>query len=201
MHMIGIISTMRLPEPFDRLEDRAIRVLSVGRDDTVFRRDDPTVAIYFVEAGRVELRRYLPSGALAVLHRAGPGDFFAEAALFSVSYHCDAVASKDSRLFRIARAALLDRMGNDAQFCFELCGRFARQVQAYRRKVEILAIESAEDRVYAAFAEGLMGGSIKSFAGEIGLSHEAVYRALAGLARKGLVLKTGRGMFALPEPK
>lgn len=76
-----------------------------------------------------------------------------------------------------------------------LTARFAGQVQSYRRRFEIMAIRSAEDRVYTAVSDGMLSGSVKSLAGEIGLTHEVVYRALATLVKQRRVQKIGRGQY------
>lgn len=44
-------------------------------------------------------------GERLILHRARPGEYFAEAALWSGSYHCDAVAARPVRLLEIPAAA------------------------------------------------------------------------------------------------
>lgn len=68
-------------------------------------------------------------------------------------------------------------------------------MQIYRRRIELLAIRSAEDRVLTALTDRPVNGSIISFASEIGLTHEATYIALAILAHKGKVRKIGRGKY------
>ena len=79
-----------------------------------------------------------------------------------------------------------------------MASRFAHQVQTYRRRLEILAIRSAEQRVLEAVWDGMMKNDITSFAATIGLTREATYRALAALARSGRLRKTARGTYCLP---
>ena len=64
----------------------------------------------------------------------------------------------------------------------------------------MLTIRSAEERVLAAVSDGLLDGSIKRFAAEIGLTHEATYRTLARLVSREKLRKTGRGSYSLPSP-
>jgi CRP/FNR family transcriptional regulator, dissimilatory nitrate respiration regulator len=78
-----------------------------------------------------------------------------------------------------------------------LLKRFAGQVQGYRRRLEILAIKSAQDRVLAALAEFGQDGSVMRFAATIGLSHESTYRALSALVRIGAVRRIERGKYRL----
>lgn len=187
-----------LPAPFTRLAASALTSASLSNGDTLFRQGDRPLCIYWLEAGNVLLRRHSRSGREIIIHRANPGEIFAEAALFSSTYHCDAVATEDAVLTRIDKVAVLEAMRTDPAFALALSARFASQMQSYRRRIELLAIASAENRVFSAVADGLLGGSIKTFAAEIGLSQEATYRALGELAKSGKLLKTGRGIYMVP---
>lgn len=187
-----------LPAPFTRLAASALTSASLSNGDTLFRQGDRPLCIYWLEAGNVLLRRHSRSGQEIIIHRANPGEIFAEAALFSSAYHCDAVCTKDALLTRIDKAAVLEAMRTDPDFALALSARFAGQIQSYRRRIELLAVASAEERVCSAVADGLLDGNIKTFAAEIGLSHEATYRALGKLAKSGKLLKTGRGAYAAP---
>ena len=187
-----------LPLPFDLLPPSALGRQEAKKGATLFRRNDPATAMYYVHQGQVDLLRFTGQGDDVVIHRAQAGETFAEAAIFSNAYHCDAVAAADVEIVRIGKSAVLERMQADPDFAMAIAARFAGQIQNYRRRLEILAIRDARHRVFAAVADGMMSGSIKSLAAQIGLTHEAVYRALSALARSGKLIKSGRGLFRLP---
>lgn len=191
-----ILSAM-LPYPFDLLPPSALTPRSVKKGGSLFRRNDPTTAMYHLTAGQVHLLRHTRQGDEVIIHRAHADESFAEAALFSPAYHCDAVAAADSELLRIDKAAVLERMKQDPDFAMAIAARFAGQIQNYRRRLEIIAIRDAKARVFAAVADGMLTGSIKPAAAQIGLTHEAVYRALSSLVRAGRLVKTGRGSYRL----
>jgi len=73
-----------------------------------------------------------------------------------------------------------------------------------RTRIEQRNIRSARERVrhYLALNVGADGrtvelaGTLKDLAAELGLSHEALYRALAALERAGAI-KRGKGKIAL----
>ncbi len=88
-------------------------------------------------------------------------------------------------------------MSNDAAFSFQLTRMFAHQVQLYRRKLEILAIKNAEDRVLTALSDGWLKTTVTDFAAEIGLSQEATARALSELVKTRKVTKFGRGRYQI----
>src|SRR5947207_9585664 len=65
---------------------------------TLFRQGDPATAVFVIERGRLAMVRHTPDGRRVTLFTAGAGESFAEAALFSEVYHCDAVAEIPSRV-------------------------------------------------------------------------------------------------------
>lgn len=155
--------------------------------------------MYHVISGQVHLLRLTRQGDEVIIHRARADESFAEAALFSPVYHCDAVAAADSELVRVDKAAVLEGMKRDPDFAIAIAARFAGQIQNYRRRLEIVAIRDAKARVFAAVADGMLSGHIKAGAAQIGLTHEAVYRALSSLVSSGKLIKTGRGNYRLSE--
>lgn len=184
-----------LPDPFDLLPSAAIATRSLKKGTPLFRRNDPATAMYHVLSGQVDLIRYTRQGDEVIIHRAHVGETFAEAGLFSDAYHCDAIAASDTELVRIDKAAIVQRMELEPDFAIAMSARFAGQIQNYRRRLEIVAIRDATSRVFAAVADGMLVGNIKSGAAQIGMTHEAVYRALSALVRSGRLTKTGRGSY------
>ena len=184
-----------LPPPFDQLPDRAISQKTYVSGERIFSQESHSRAIYYLVRGEVHLLRFGSDGTQVMIHRAFGGDFFAEASLFSPAYHCDAVAQVDCDLIRLDKRQILEEMERSPAFALSVSAHFARQVQSYRRLLEIRSIRSADERVLAAVDTGLLGGNIKAFASEIGLTHEATYRSLARAVRQGRLVKTGRGQY------
>jgi hypothetical protein len=86
------------------------RLLAQG--ESLFRAGDLALGLVIVRRGVLELRRLSPEGRLSILHRAGPGDTFAEACLFETHHHCDAVAATPG-LVRGVRAVAVCGIGQD----------------------------------------------------------------------------------------
>ncbi|MEL7279338.1 MAG: Crp/Fnr family transcriptional regulator [Pseudomonadota bacterium] len=190
-----------LPSPFDSLKRGALFQHEAAVGEAVFRQGDRAEGMFFVLSGEIELRRHTSAGTEVVLHRASTGETFAEASLFAEKYHCDAVASSDSKLVRFDRKAVLRKMENDSTFAMEIAARFAKDVQAGRRQVELLNVRSARERVHIALSDGWLTGSVVAFARRIGLTQEATYRALAELVDAGSVRKAGRGRYEPCSPQ
>lgn len=188
-----------LPSPFDQLPHHAIKTINLEAGERVFHQGDTPGSIFFLQTGAIRLVRFGEAGSLIPIFRAFPGDTFAEAALFSPTYYCDAEAETASSVVALSKPVILNQMQNDAQFGLALTQRFATQVQGYRRKLEIVSIPGAEDRVFAALSDGWLTGKVVNFAGDIGLSHEATFRALSKLVSEGRAVKLGRGRYKAVE--
>lgn len=186
-----------LPQPFDLLPSSNQQLLEYKKSSYVFHQEDHTTGLYFVVKGCVHLIRVNEHGEDVVIHRALEGETFAEASIFSDNYHCSALAVDDTKLIKIHKNAVLDEISSNADFALYLSKRFAMQVQAQRRLREILSIRNASERVFAGMCIGMLDGPINAFASEIGLTHEATYRALKQLSKHGKIEKTGRGSYKI----
>jgi CRP-like cAMP-binding protein len=167
---------------------------------TLFRQGDPAMAVYVIERGRIALVRHTSEGRRVTLFTAGPGESFAEAALFSEIYHCDAVAQIASRVTVVPTAELHALLRQRWQAAEQLMARLAHQVQALRTRLELRSIRGARERVWQALilAAGPHGRTVKlesplkTMASEIGLTQEAFYRAMAALESSGRTRRRGR---------
>jgi CRP-like cAMP-binding protein len=156
---------------------------------------DGATAIYAVESGRVRLVRRTVDDHLVVLHTAQAGDVFAEAALFSRAYHCDAIAAVPSRVWRYPKGQLLPALRANPDLSEAFMARLARQVQGLRSRLELRNIRSARERVFqylllAAGSDGrtvTLDGPLQDMAADLGLTREALYRTLAALEADGVI--------------
>ncbi len=186
-----------LPQPFNLIPKIARKLLFVEKDAVVFHQNDQTRGLFVVTDGHIVMRRFTQAGHQVIIHRAKSGETFAEASLFSEHYHCDAVATVESKLVELDRNFLLEKFVTEPEFALAIAKRFAQQNQAYRRKLEIICIKNAEERIFAAMQEGLLEENIRAFAAQIGLTHETVYRGLRKLVDKNILLKGSRGNYTI----
>jgi CRP/FNR family transcriptional regulator, dissimilatory nitrate respiration regulator len=163
--------------------------------EMLFTTGDTVPSLFVVETGQLRLLRHTEHGVALTLHVARAGEAFAEASLFSRTYHCDGAADVSSLVRAYPKRALLRALREDSEAALTLTGHLARQVQALRGHIELLNIKSARDRVLGYLHNHLSASAKhvelertwKATATEIGLTHEAVYRALAALEREGLI--------------
>jgi CRP-like cAMP-binding protein len=167
------------------------RRLAAG--EALFRQGKRPVGLYEIIGGKVRLVRVDRAGREAVLYTAGAGDTIAEASLFSAAYHCDAIATTEAVVRLYPKATVLAAFHRDAKAMQAFTAMLARQVMNLRTRLEQRNIHSARDRVrhYLAVNVGADGrtvalpGTLKDLAGDLGLTHEALYRTLAEMAADG----------------
>lgn len=181
-------------------KDSLLSVLvSVGKEETVeadsllFRQGSKPRYFYWLFAGELRLLRHSQDGQLLILHRCRQGPF-AEASIFSSRYHCDGVASQASRLLRVELSAFHTLL-QDPAFAPAYVRLLSGEVRQLRSRCERLALPRAEDRLLHHLAEhqtirfGPGIGTLKDLAGELGMTHETLYRTLSTLEKKHRVIR------------
>jgi CRP-like cAMP-binding protein len=167
------------------------RTLKAGQ--VLFRAGTRTAGLYEVTKGKIRLVRVDRGGRETVLHVASAGDTFAEASLFSSTYHCDAIAASEAVVRLYPKAPLLAELERNPKITQAFAAMLARQVMTLRTRLEQRNIRAARDRVrhYLAVnadADGravAFSGTLKDVASELGLTHEVLYRTLADMAADG----------------
>jgi CRP-like cAMP-binding protein len=174
----------------------AARVRALAAGETAFRQGERPKAMYCVLDGEVRLLRRSREGTEVILQRSR-GGFFAEASLESKAYHCDAEATAAGRLLAFPIRAFRETLEGDAAFRNAWMAQLAREVRKLRARCERLSLHGAEARIlHAIESEGTAGTLVlaqsrKAWAAELGLTHEALYRALARLQAAGTLVLDG----------
>jgi CRP/FNR family transcriptional regulator, dissimilatory nitrate respiration regulator len=151
-------------------------------------------SMFFISDGEVTLQRIGEDGEIVVLQRTRHG-LVGEASLQSDRYHCDAVIVADANVVRIPRQALLGALTSDAAFALSWIGMLNKEVRRLRQQCERLSLNTVEARLLHLIrtegdASGLsIGAGLKTVAREMGVSHEALYRCVAALERRGLLTR------------
>lgn len=170
-------------EFFDQLIVRADKLSRLDQGAYLFHQGDPVGSVFVVEEGLVELTRHQRNGTSIVLQRAAAQTVIAEASVYSKVYHCDGIAKSPSRIIELSRAAFLEQLQQDEAFFRLWAEHLAREVQSARFRSEILSRKTVSERL-----DGWLNwydrelpckGQWKSFAAQIGVSPEALYRELA----------------------
>jgi len=94
-------------------------------------------------------------------------------------------------------AALREALATDPAFAGRWIAMLNRELRRLRLQCERLALTRVQDRVlHLLETEGVDGrlavpAGLKSLAGELGVTHEALYRAVAALEKTGRLVRDG----------
>lgn len=150
--------------------------------------------MHFVSSGEVLLQRTGEDGEVVVLQRARHG-FVGEASLQAARYHCDAVVAADADVTRVPRQRLLDALRTDPAFAMRWIGMLNQEVRRLRQQCERLSLHTVEARLlHLVRTEGGASGvplaaGLKTLAREIGVTHEALYRCVASLEKRRMLVR------------
>ena len=164
--------------------------------ETLFRLGDPLRGVFCVVAGEIRLVRRARNGMEIVLQRSR-GGFFAEASFDTKVYHCDAVVAQPGAVLCFPAQAFRAALATDVMFRNAWMVHLAREILKLRARCERLGLKSAAQRiVHYIESEGADGivtltESRMAWAAELGLTHEALYRALAKLRRERQLAASG----------
>ena len=142
--------------------------------------------MFYVVSGEVTLERTGLHGEAVVLQRTRQG-FVSEASLKVARYHCDAVAMVDTQVIKVPVRELAHELDRDPSFASRWISMLNTEVRRLRLHLERLSMKSIRDRlVHLIETEGHNGhypvpSGLKTLAGELGVTHEALYRAVAAL--------------------
>jgi CRP-like cAMP-binding protein len=176
-----------------------LRRLSAG--SLLLRQGEKSVGMFFLTSGRLRMQRITPDGGMVTLHVVRPGETFAEASLFADSYQCDIIAESDAAVWLYPKVDLTRRLRENPDSLWELTSGLARSLHGMRLRYELKQIRSAPERVlqYLRLRDDGTGvyhasGTLKEMASELGLTHEALYRALATLERQKHISRADGGL-------
>ncbi|TSA09294.1 MAG: Crp/Fnr family transcriptional regulator [Comamonadaceae bacterium] len=150
--------------------------------------------MFFVNEGEVVLERLGAHGGSVVLQRTRHG-FVGEASLQSARYHCDGKVVASSHITQMPIRELREAMENDSKFSSRWIGMLNREVKRLRLQCERLSLNKVQDRLlHLIETEGKdgkfpLGAGLKSLATELGVTHEALYRCVAGMESKKALMR------------
>jgi CRP/FNR family transcriptional regulator, dissimilatory nitrate respiration regulator len=177
---------------FDSDLRAASRRLRRLRGSTIFLAGQRPTQLFYVAAGSAVMSRQDRDGRVLVLQRASSA-FLAEASLRSSRYHCDATALTDVQLVAFPTDALRHAIDHHGETRWAWIAMLAAEIRRQRSCAERLALKTVRERllhwIVTQADDGSMRlpGTRKELAGELGVSHEALYRTLAQLKRDGVL--------------
>jgi CRP-like cAMP-binding protein len=196
---------------FERLDDASVEMLAASARTRayepgahVFMEGDQAEALYIVGSGTVELMKSDRSGREKQVRRVGPGQMFAEAALFSgETYPATAVARTKAELIVITKEGFRSLVTKHPEIALAIIGTMADLLRHLNAKLASTALESADKRL-ASFimrrqkedgrSDVHLGLPKKELARTLGVTPETLSRALAKLRDRGIIAVAGRSI-------
>ena len=171
---------------------------TLQQGESLFEQGDTATHIFVVQTGGVMLVRYTPEGYAVPMYSAYSGESFAEAAMFSNIYHCNAEALLPSTVLCYAKEKVLEIIHASPEKSDRFIALLTHQIRSLRSLLELRSIHSAEERILQYLLlladpqnlEIRRLGTYKDMAHELGLAHETFYRALAKLQKEGKIQRT-----------
>ena len=187
----------------------ALRLRSVGfaLRQPVFEEGAPYAGLWIVAEGRIKIFRISPHGREQVLHVEGPGATLGEVPLFDrAGYVASATAQTAARLLWLPRRELDALCRRHPEVALAIIATLARRVRAFaglagdltlrsvRARLGRLLLDEARrtGRLTGEGVEITLPGTRDEIAARVGTVREPLSRALAALARQGLVTVRGR---------
>lgn len=191
---------LSIPDSLPSALQLAVTYRDLVTGQVLFHRRDQAQSVFVVQTGRLRLVRYTSEGKLVILQVVRAGESFAESALFSDLYGCDAVVETPSRVIVYPKQLLLTVLRSQADLAESFINRLALKNQSLKDRLELQSIRSARERVLQYLLHTLQTGEtsvnfdrpIKDIAAELGLTPEALYRTLAQMEREGIITRTQR---------
>ena len=190
-------SAYTIPEWLPEKLLQSSRTVTFEAGESVFVFGARPISMDFALSGEIHMLRYTPSGNQILLHRSC-GGFVAEASIDIVTYPCDAVAVSNSTLVRFELEQFKEALEFSAEFRSAWNHMLAHEIRRLRTQCERLALHTAQARIaHYIECEGRDGvlelpSTLKSWAHELGLSHEALYRELSRLKAQEVLRMEGR---------
>jgi CRP/FNR family transcriptional regulator len=196
-----------LPAPERAALARRLRSVSFAPRQRVFEEGAPCAGLWIVVEGRIKVFRISPEGREQVLHVEGPGATLGEVPLFDrAGYVASATAQTAARLLWLPRREIDALCQRQPEVAGAIIATLAQRVRAFAGLAGDLTLRSVRVRLGRLVldeagrtgrltrdgVEVTLPGTRDEIAARVGTVREPLSRALAALAREGLVTVRGR---------
>ncbi len=136
------------PERVQERLESAAREKVIHRTEILFSEGQSADAIFAVKSGRIKLVRYTPRGKELLLHLVGPGESFAEAAVFGEgTYPATAIAVERSVVWAWPRKTLLEMTRDEPELALGMIASISRWTRHLASKLVLLTQRRVEERL------------------------------------------------------
>jgi len=206
MEIIHTIAAVSLFEglPKEQLEELAMIVTQqeFKRGQLIFSEGDDAVGFYLVGSGLVKIFKLSPEGKEQILHFLGPGEPFAEVAVFTgSSYPANAQALEASRVMFFPKAAFMELLKKSPSLAMNMLASLSLRLRKFSRMIEDLSLKEVPGRLAAHLLylsrqqEGKQELQLQigkaQLASLLGTIPETLSRILTKMVKQGLIESSG----------
>ncbi|HPA18182.1 MAG TPA: Crp/Fnr family transcriptional regulator [Verrucomicrobiae bacterium] len=191
--------------PADELSQIAAvcQSMRLGKDDYLFRENEPAAGFFVVQSGAVSVHRMGPGGKEMVIHVFRSPESFAEAALAAdVGYPADARAIEPSTVLLVPRQAFLDLIRRKPEMALRMLASVSLHLRTLVSRLDDLQLKDVETRLLFWIDARLresgpstksiqIRGTKRSLALELGVTSETLSRTFASLRERALIRIAG----------
>ncbi len=202
---------LRISQLFSQLDDASLAEIEatgskkpVSKGEMIFHEGDAAASFFIVGTGKVKVFKLSPEGKEQILLIAGPGDTFAEAALFAGGdYPASAQAMENCELLVIHRDRFMALLTRKPNLAINLIARLSQLLRQLTSLVEGLSLSDVTTRLalhLTKIADSAgqddqpvitLAETKTVLASQLGTIPETLSRSLAKLTRDGIIKVDG----------
>lgn len=215
---MNILDAVSLIDLFTGLGSRELAALAgiaevrrYAKGQDIFFAGQPGEGFFSVAAGKVRIYQTALSGKEHILHIFGPGEVFAEVAVFAGGpYPANAQAMEESKFLFFPRKHFRDLLAADPELALNMLGLLSLRLRQFVNKLEDLSLREVPARLAAhllllqaespkrTLSLGLAKGQLAAYLGTI---PETLSRVLRRLTDDGIIAVTGSSVEILDRPR
>ena len=168
------------------------------RGGLIFSEGDAGNSFYVIIAGKVKIFKLSFDGKEQILHILGPGEPFAEVAVFTGStYPANAIALEKSRLFFFPRKAFVELIATQPALAMNMLATLSLRLKQFAHMIEALSLKEVPGRLAAYILVDSKQDSTEQtinltvsktqLASLLGTIPETLSRILAKMNKQGLI--------------
>ena len=173
-----------------------------ARGRTIFAEGDPGEGFFLVMEGLIKIYKLSLEGKEQILHIFGPGEPFAEAAVFLGSpYPAHAMALEKSRVIFIPRRSFIELINQHPELALNMLAALSLRLKKFAQLIEELSLKEVPGRLAAHLLflsdqqensrQVRLPVSKSQLAGLLGTIPETLSRILGKLSKAGLIASDG----------
>lgn len=130
----------------------------INKGEIIFFEGDPAIGFFVLLRGQVRVYKASPDGREYTLHRIGPGQMFAEAAIFrGKTFPANAAAVEPSAAAFFPRQSFIDLITASPQISLKMLSALSAFIRDFNRQVEDLSLKDVSARLASYLLDKVAG--------------------------------------------